>query len=455
MDQVIPTAKPKPIVLAERLSGRVVVRTDGRDYRASLGPEQTNVAAAAASITDPEQQIAQQTGAVAKARATVRGIVTSTTMASLAALMLLSGCSKKQAPQAVVPPQVGVITVHTQPVARITDLPGRTAAMEISEVRPQVSGVILQRLFAEGSDVKAGQQLYQIDPAPYQATYDSAEASLKHAQAALVADQAEAERYKPLAAAQAVSEQDYDDAVAAALEDRANIASARAAIEQAEINLQYTKMYSPISGTIGASVITPGALVTADQTAVLATVTQLDPIYVDVNEPTAIWLRLKREQEAGQLETQSDGSAKVSLLLEDGSTYSLSGKLEMSDVNVDEMTGTVLVRVIFPNPNHLLLPGMYVHAEIEEGINKNGILIPQQAVSHDIHGDATVLLVTARNMVSQRVIQVSGNDGSNWIVTGGLQPGERVIVDGLQSAIPGQAVSPVDETQSFAVASAN
>jgi membrane fusion protein, multidrug efflux system len=375
--------------------------------------------------------------------------------ASLAALVLLSACSKKQAPQAAPPPQVGVITVHTQPVARITDLPGRTTAVLTSEIRPQVSGVILQRLFVEGSDVKAGQQLYQIDPSTYQASYNYDVATLKHAEAQLAADQAEAERYKPLAAAQAVSEQSYDDAVAATLEDQANIASAKASLDQAQINLRYTKMCAPISGTIGASAVTPGALVTADQAAVLATVTQLDPIYVDVNEPSATWLRLKQEQDAGKLETQPDGSTKVSLLLEDGSTYPISGKLEFSDVNVDEMTGTVLVRALFPNPKHLLLPGMYVHAQINEGINKDGILIPQQAVSHDTHGDATVLLVGPKNMVTQRVIQVSSNVGDDWIVTGGLQPGDKVIVDGLLNATPGQAVSPVDETQSFVASSTN
>jgi len=376
-------------------------------------------------------------------------------MASVTALALLAGCSKKQAPQAASLPQVGVITVHTQPVARITDLPGRTSAVLTSDIRPQVSGVILKRLFVEGSDVKAGQPLYQIDPATYQASYESAEASLKHAQAALATDQAKAARYKPLAAAQAVSEQDYDDAVAATLEDEANISSAKAALDQAQINLQYTRMYAPISGTIGASSVTPGALVTADQATPLATITQLDPIYVDVNESSATWLRLKQEKESGQLETQGDGAAKVSLVLEDGRTYPLTGKLQFSQVNVDEMTGTVLVRALFPNPNHLLLPGMYVHAQINEGVDKNGILVPQQAVSHDSQGDVTVLLVGPKNMVAQRVIQVSGNVGSDWIVTGGLQPGDKVIVDGLLNAAPGQTVSPIDETQSFAVASAN
>ncbi len=372
--------------------------------------------------------------------------------ASLALVILVSGCDKKPAQQAAAPPQVGIIVVKTQPVARTTDLPGRTTAVLTSEIRPQVSGVILKRLFVEGSDVKAGQPLYQIDPSTYQASYDSAVATLKHDQAALVTDQDKATRYKPLAAAQAVSQQDYDDARAAVLEDQANIASAKAQIEQAAINLQYTKMSAPIAGTIGASAVTPGALVTADQTTTLATITQLDPIYVDMNESATTWLRLKQEQDAGQLQTQSDGSAKVSLMLEDGSLYKLPGKLQFAEVNVDESTGTVLVRAVFPNPSHLLLPGMYVHAEIEEGVNKDGILVPEQAVSHNAHGDATVLLVNAKNMVSEQIIQTSTNLGNDWIVTGGLKAGDRVIVDGLQDATPGQTVSPVDETKSFSSA---
>ena len=369
--------------------------------------------------------------------------------ASLALLLLASGCDKKPAPQAAAPPQVGVVVVQTQPVARTTELPGRTSAVLTSEIRPQVSGVILKRLFVEGSDVTASQPLYQIDPAAYQASYDSAVATLKHDQAALVTDQDKASRYKPLAAAQAVSEQDYDDARAAVLEDEANIASAKAQIEQAAINLQYTKMNAPISGTIGASSVTPGALVTADQTTVLDTITQLDPIYVDMNESATTWLRLKQEQDAGQLQTHSDGSAKVSLVLEDGSKYPLTGKLQFAEVNVDATTGTVLVRAVFPNPKHLLLPGMYVHAEVEEGVNKDGILVPEQAVSHNAAGDATVLLVNDKNMVSEQVIQTGSNLGNDWIVTGGLKAGDKVIVDGLQDAIPGQPATPVDESKSF------
>ncbi len=373
----------------------------------------------------------------------------------LAGLSLLAGCDKKQAESAPPPPAVGVVTIQTQPVLRTTDLPGRTSAVMTADIRPQVSGVILKRLFIEGSDVQAGQQLYQIDPAPYQATYDSAVATLKHDQAQLTTDQAQATRYKPLAAAQAVSQQDYDNAVAAVQEDEANIASAKASIESAQINLQYTKMFSPISGTIGASSVTPGALVTADQTTSLATVTQLDPIYVDLNESSTTWLRLKQEMQAGQLETTADGSVKVTLTLEDGSTYSLPGKLQFSEVNVDQTTGTVLVRAIFPNPDHLLLPGMYVHAELEEGVNKNGILVPQQAVSHNTHGDATVLEIDGKNVVSQKVITVSGNIGNDWVVTGGLQPGDKVIVDGILNAEPGKPVSPTDETAKYSTNAAS
>jgi membrane fusion protein, multidrug efflux system len=326
-----------------------------------------------------------------------------------------------------------------------TDLPGRTTAIMTSEVRPQVSGVILKRLFIEGSDVKEGQQLYQIDPSIYQATYDSAVATLAYDEAALAAANAKAARYKPLAAAQAVSEQDYDDAVAAEQEAQANIEMATASIEQARINLQYTKELSPITGTIGRSAVTPGALVTANQTGILATVTQLNPIYVDLNESSDTLLRLKQEMAAGQLQSLNGGAAKVTLKLEDGSAYPLAGKLQFAEVEVDEGTGTVLLRAIFPNPQHLLLPGMYVHAELEEGINRSGILVPQQAVSRDVRGDATVLVVGEDNKATLRVIQTGAAIGDQWVVTGGLKPGERVIVDNLLNVQAGMAIAPVAE----------
>jgi membrane fusion protein (multidrug efflux system) len=361
----------------------------------------------------------------------------------------LAGCNKKQA-SAPPPVPVGVVTMHTQPVVRTTDLPGRTSAIMQSDVRPQVNGVILKRMFVEGSDVKEGQQLYQIDPAPYQATYDSAVAQLAHAQAALATDNAKAERYKPLAAAQAVSQQDYDDALAAAMEAKADIATAKAAIEAAAINLRYTKVLSPITGTIGASSVTEGALVTDGQTNALATVTTLDPIYVDVNESSITLLRLKQEMAAGQLESQGDGSVKVTLQLEDGSAYTLPGKLEFSQVYVDESTGTVMLRAIFPNPQHLLLPGMYAHAELEEGVNVNAILVPQVAVSRNTHGDATVLVVGKDNKAETRVIQTGPAIGQNWVVNGGLKAGEQVVVDGLLNVQPGATVTPVPEDQKTA-----
>ena len=363
---------------------------------------------------------------------------------------LLPGCSKKPVAPAPAPVQVGVITVHTQPVTRTTELPGRTASVMISTVRPQVSGVILERLFVEGSNVKQGQPLYQIDPAPYQATYNSAVATLAHDQAALVAANLTAARYRTLAATQAVSQQNYDDARAAALEAKANVASARAAIEMATINLRYTKVLAPISGTIGASSVTPGALVTADQPTPLTTITQLNPIYVDVNEAADSLLRLKQEMATGQLQSGRDGSIKVTLELGDGSTYPLPGKLQFSEAYVDQSTGTVLLRAIFPNPQHVLLPGMFVHATLVEGVNRDGMLVPQQAVSHDTRGDATVLVVGPDNKAALRVIQTGPAIGPNWVVTSGLQPGERVIVDGLMNVQPGDTVTPVPEDQPHA-----
>lgn len=364
----------------------------------------------------------------------------------LAGLTLLAGCEKKQASVLPPPPHVGFTTLEAQPVMRTTDLPGRTEAVMTASIRPQVSGVILRRLFTEGSDVKAGQQLYQIDPALYQAAYDSAVAVLKRSEASLATDQALASRYKPLVAAQAISQQDYDNALAAVKEDQANIAAAKAQIETARINLAYTKVFSPISGTIGASSVTPGALVTADQTAVLATVTQLDPIYVDVNEPINTWLRLKQEADAGQLETMPGGGAKVTLQLGDSGAYGLPGKMQFSEVNVDQATGTVLVRALFPNPQHLLLPGMYVHAVIDEGMDNNAILVPQQAVSRNVRGDAVVMLIDQNNVISQQVIQADRTIGTNWLVTSGLKPGERVAISGLEGLRPGEKVIPVQET---------
>lgn len=314
----------------------------------------------------------------------------------------------------------------------------------ISEVRPQVSGIILMRLFTEGGKVVQGQPLYQIDPSIYQANYAVAMASLAQGQAAYATADAKAARFRPLAAAQAVSEQDYDDAEAAALEAKAAIATARANIQLAHIDLVYTKILSPISGIIGSSTVTQGALVSTDQANALAVVTQLDPIYVDLNESSTEWLRLKRDMVAGSMQSGA-GALKVKLTLEDGSLYPLSGTLQFSEVEVDAGTGTVLIRALFANPQQLLLPGMYVHAQIEEGIDQYGILLPQIAVSRNTHGDATVLVAGADNKAELRIIQTGPAVGADWVVTGGLKPGDRVIVDGLLNIQPGALVAPVAE----------
>ena len=336
--------------------------------------------------------------------------------------------------------EVGVVTLKAQPVTLTTELPGRTTAFLTADVRPQVNGLILKRTFVEGAEVNAGDPLYQIDPSTYQATYDSALATLAYDQAALVTARAKSARYKPLAAAQAVSRQDYDDAVAAAGEAVATIGTAQAAIEQAKINLTYTKVNAPISGRIGRSAVTPGALVTASQTTVLATVTQLDPIYVDVTQPATTLLRLRQELAAGKIQQVGPNQAKVELMLENGSKYPLPGTLQFSEVTVDQATGTVVVRAIFPNPDHLLLPGLFVRAELQEGRDDQALLVPQVGVSHNTHGDATVLVVDKDGKAALKIIQTSRAIGDNWVVTGGLAPGDKVIVDGLQKVRPGTEV---------------
>jgi len=360
-------------------------------------------------------------------------------------LILISGCDKKSPAPAPAPVQVGVITIKPQPVSWTTELPGRTESEMTAEVRPQVSGLILSRLFTEGSDVTAGQPLYQIDPATYQASYNTALANLAYDQAALTTARIKAERYRPLAAAQAISQQDYDDAVAGAGEAVAQVASARASVDQALINLQYTKVLSPISGHIGASSVTPGALVTADQTTVLATVTQLNPIYVDVEEPSTLRLQLAQGFANGNLKKDAKGDVPVGLELEDGSMYKSTGALQFTEVTVDESTGTVLLRATFPNPDHFLLPGMYVHAVLSQGVHQNGIVVPQQAVSHNTHGDATVLLAGEGGKVVLQIIQTGAVVDNQWVVTSGLKAGDRVIVDGLTGLVPGVTVTPVAE----------
>jgi membrane fusion protein (multidrug efflux system) len=309
-----------------------------------------------------------------------------------------------------------------------TALPGRVTGYRTADVRPQVNGIILKRLFVEGSDVKAGQQLYQIDPAPYQASYDSAVAADASARAL-------AERYKPLVEANAVSKQDYDNALAAHLQ-------AQAAVETARINLIYTRVLSPITGRIGRSLITEGALVTANQATALATVQQLDPVYVDVTQPTTTLLRLKREAASGLLKQNEAGKAQVRVRLEDGSDYAHSGTLEFSEVTVDEGTGSVTLRALMPNPERLLLPGMFVHEEIQEGVRQGAVLAPQQGISHDQKGAPDALVVAPDNTVELRTLETDRAIGDQWLVTSGLKPGDRVIVEGIQSAKPGAKVVP-------------
>ena len=345
---------------------------------------------------------------------------------------LLAACSSKQAQPPQSAPEVGVVTLRQQAVSLTTELPGRTVAYRIADVRPQVSGVIMKRLFVEGADVKAGQQLYQIDPAPFQASLESAQAALARAQANAVSTKLLAERYKPLSEARAVSAQDYDNAVASQAQAAADVASAKASVDTARINLAYTRVYSPISGRSGRSSVTEGALVTASQTVAMVTVQQLDPIYVDVTQPSAIMLRLQRELANGRLKKVGDNQAQSHLVLEDGSHYDQDGKLQFAETTVDQGTGSVTLRAVYPNEKRILLPGMFVHERIEEGVDEKGLLVPQQAITHNQRGDATALLVGPDNMASTRVISTDRAIGDKWLVSGGLAAGDKVVLVGLQ-----------------------
>ena len=346
--------------------------------------------------------------------------------------VVMTACTAKKGPPPPPPPvAVKVVTLSPQSVSITTDLPGRMVPYRVADIRPQVSGVILKRMFVEGTDVKENQQLYQIDPALYQAAYDSAAATAESARL-------QAERYKPLAEANAVSKQDYDNAVATAAQNKASA-------ETAHINLVYTRLLSPISGRIGRSSVTEGALVTANQATALATVQQLDPIYVDVTQPSAVLLRLKRELAAGQLVQAGANQAEVHLMLEDGSTYKPVGKMQFAEVQVDQTTGSVTLRALFPNPDKLLLPGMFVREQIEEGSRTDALLVPQVAVTHNQKGDPTALVVNGENKVELRTLVTERAMGDKWLVTDGLKAGDRVIVEGIQFAKPGSEVKPEEE----------
>lgn len=369
--------------------------------------------------------------------------------AALAAAVVLAACSGgQQAPAAGAPggaaPTVGVVAVQSEAVAMTTELPGRTAPYQIAEVRPQVTGIVKKRAFREGSEVKAGELLYQIDPATYQAAYDSAKASVARAEANLYTARLKAERYADLAKINAVSKQSNDDATAALKQAEADVAAARAAVDKARIDLDFTRVSAPIPGRIGRSTVTPGALVTANQAGALATVQQLDPIYVDVTQSSSELLALRRDLAAGKLQRAGTDAAKVQLVLEDGSVYPADGKLEFSEVSVDSGTGSVTLRALFPNPKGELLPGMYVRARFAQGVRQDAVLVPHAGLSRDPRGNAVVMVVNAENKVEARMVKATRALNEAWVVSEGLAAGDRVIVEGLQKVRPGATVQVQD-----------
>ncbi len=385
--------------------------------------------------------------------------------------LLLSGCESNVAPPPAGPVDVATVTLHPERIVLTTDLPGRTSAYLVAEIRPQVNGLLQKRLFEEGANIKQGDLLYQIDPIPYQAAYDqakaalvtaeanvgTAEANVVMAEANLPAIRSRAERLKGLVAIRAVGQQDYDDANAALRQAEANlevrrtaveasraaVEVGRTAVESARINLSYTPIKAPISGRIGRSNITVGAMVTAYQPTPLAVIQQLDPIFVDVTQASADLLRFRRKLESGSL-TSDSSRRKVQLLLEDGTHYPLSGTLQFQDVTVDSTTGSVTLRIVFANPKQVLLPGMFVRAVVEEGADEQALLIPQQGVSRDPKGNPIALVVNAAGKVEQRAIVLDRAIGDKWLVTQGLAPGDRLIVEGIEKVRPGAAVKAVD-----------
>lgn len=355
--------------------------------------------------------------------------------------LLLAACGKQAAqPQAAPPPSVGYVTVTEQPVTLTRELPGRTSAYETSEVRPQVNGLVQARLFAEGDMVRQGQPLYRVESSPYEAQVASARAALARARASIASSAALARRYGELVKINAISRQDFENSQTTAAQAQADVAAQQAALRNAQIDLGRTTVKAPIAGRIGRSAYTAGALVTAAQTDPLATIQRLDPIYVDIQQSSADLLKLRQQILSGQV--ARNGNARVKLLLEDGTTYGPQGTLRFADVTVDPTTGTQVIRAIFPNPNGLLLPGMYVRTQLVEGTQAKAILVPQRAVSRDERGNATVMVVGQGDKVEPRTLQTNRTLGENWLVTGGIRPGDRVIVEGGMNLRPGAAVKP-------------
>lgn len=367
------------------------------------------------------------------------------TLAPLLAASVLGACSKSSdAPALKAPAEVGIVTVQPEPQSVSTELPGRTVAFLTADIRPQISGIIQRRLFTEGADVKQGQALYQIDAATYQAALDSAKASLAKAEATLGASKLKAQRYVELNKIDAVSKQDNDDAQSVLSENQAALAVARAAVKTAAINLEFTRITAPISGRIETSTVTPGALVVAQQSVALTTVQKIDPIYVDVTQSSVDVLRMRRELASGNIKALGRDEAPVRLMLEDGSVYARPGKLKFTGLSVNTGTGMITLRAEFPNPDGMLLPGMYVRAQLEEAVDQAAILVPQKAVTRDALGAATALVLNDAGKVERRALTVGRAIGNRWWVNHGLQAGDKVIVDGLQKIKVGDSVRAVD-----------
>jgi membrane fusion protein (multidrug efflux system) len=359
---------------------------------------------------------------------------------ALGSSFLVTGCDSSESnPQSAAPPapEVGVVIIKPQDLMLSTELAGRTTPFLIAEVRPQVSGIIQRRGFEEGSEVKQGQSLYQIDPASYQASHDVARAVLARDEAMLNTAELKLRRYKELIASKAISQEAFDEADAASKQAKATVAMDKAAVKSAQINLAYTEIRAPIAGRIGRSSVTQGALVTASQSAALATIQQLDPIYVDLNQSSADLLRLKRALSDGDLKRPDNAALSISLILADGSQYAHQGELQFTEVSVDEITGTVTLRAKFPNPDQLLLPGMFVRAMVEEGVRSDAILAPQQAVTRDARGNAIAMVLNPDNKVEARTLVTERAVGNQWLISQGLAAGDRLIVDGLQKIRPG------------------
>jgi membrane fusion protein (multidrug efflux system) len=363
----------------------------------------------------------------------------------IVATAAVMACGDSKAPDSARPaPQVTVLTLKPQNFVIKTILPGRTAPTLIAEVRPQVTGIVQSRIFTEGAEVKAGSLLYRLDPATYQAAYDSARAAVAKAEASVQTARRNVERNKELVAIKFVSQQAYDDAVTTLRQSEADLAAAKAAAEAARINLAYTSVMAPIGGRIGKSTVTPGALVTANQPTPLVTIQQMNPMYVDITQSSTEALRLRRAMASGELKRAREDAARVTLQLEDGTNYAHEGILQFSDVTVDASTGAITLRALFPNPEGILLPNLYVRATLEEGLRENAILVPQQAVTRDPKGQAIAMVVGPEGKVEARPLKTTRTVGSDWLVDSGLRAGDRVIVEGLLRARPGAAVQPVE-----------